>query len=439
MLTDAAIGKLQKPSARREVPDGKVAGLYLVIQPSGAKSWALRYRVAGRPRKLTLGPYPAVTLAAARKQAQEATGDVARGKDPAAQKKAAREARKAEQAPEDLVKTVVESFIKLQLDRRKGVRDKRLSESWAIEAKRILEKEVIPALGEKRLGALAKGDVHRMLDAIVERGSPIVANRVLAVFRRLCNWAVGRGFIAVSPSEGIESPSSEVSRDRVLDDDEIKLAWGAFDGAGYPFGAIAKLLLLTGARRDEIAGARWSEIDLPAKTWTISKERSKNGLTHEIPLSESAIRVLSALPRVSGKSDAFVFSTTGRTPVSGFSKAKLSIDDAVLEALTKAAKERGEDPEGVRAPPRWTLHDLRRTAASGMAGLGFPPHVVEAVLNHKSGTIKGVAAVYNRYSYAAEKRRALDAWARRLEAIVSDKEAGNVIHLAAARGDGAAA
>lgn len=433
MLTDVAIGKLQKPPSRREVPDGKIAGLYLVVQPSGAKSWALRYRVAGKPKKLTLGSYPAVGLAAARKQAQEATGEVARGNDPAGAKKAAREARKVDEAPSDLVKTVAESFIKLQLDRRKGVKDKKLSESWANETKRILEREVIPALGAKRLGALAKRDIHTMLDGIVKRGSPITANRVLAVFRRLCNWAVGRGHIAVSPCEGIESPAAEESRDRILDDEELKLACAAFESAGWPFGPIAKLLLLTGARRDEIASGRWSEIDLAAKTWTIARERSKNGLAHEIPLSDSAMKILAALPRTSGKSDAFVFSTTGKTPVSGFSKAKASIDEAMLATLTKAAEEREEDPGDVKAPPHWTLHDLRRTAASGMAGIGFPPHVVEAVLNHKSGTIKGVAAVYNRYSYAAEKRQALDAWARRLDAIVSGAEASNVVELAASR------
>lgn len=415
------------------MPDGKIAGLYLVVQPSGAKSWALRYRVAGKPKKLTLGSYPAVGLAAARKQAQEATGEVARGNDPAGAKKVAREARKAEEAPSDLIKTIAESFIKLQLERRKGVKDKKLSESWANEAKRILEREVIPALGAKRLSTLAKADIHKMLDDIVKRGSPITANRVLAVFRRLCNWAVGRGHVAVSPCESIESPSAEETRDRVLEDDEIKLAWAAFAGAGWPFGPIAKLLLLTGARRDEIAGGRWSEIDLAAKTWTIAKERSKNGVAHEIPLSDSAVEILSALPRTSSKSDAFVFSTTGQTAVSGFSKAKASIDEAMLETLKKAAAERGESSEDVKAPPHWTLHDLRRTAASGMAGIGFPPHVVEAVLNHKSGTIKGVAAVYNRYSYATEKRQALDAWARQLEAIISGAEASNVVELAKAR------
>ena len=185
---------------------------------------------------------------------------------------------------------------------------------------------------------------------------------------------------------------------------------------GWPFGYIAKLLLLTGARHDEIAESRWSEIDIAAKTWTIAKERSKNGVAHEIPLSDAAIQIVARLPRVGEKKDGLIFTTTGATPVSGFSRAKATIDKAIVEAL----KERATDPADVQPPAGWVFHDMRRTVASGMAGLGIAPHVVEAVLNHRSGTIKGVAAVYNRYNYAAEKRDALDKWAARVAAIVGD-------------------
>jgi integrase len=227
-----------------------------------------------------------------------------------------------------------------------------------------------------------------------------------------------------------------------LSDAEIKTTWDAFGAVGWPFGPLAKMLLLTGARRDEVADARWSEIELDKKIWTIAKERSKNGLAHEIPLSDAVVKILKALPRITasekddkkaGKKSDFVFTTTGKTSVSGFSRAKEQFDAVILEALRAEAVERGEDADEMKAPAHWTLHDLRRTAASGMAGLGIPPHVVEAVLNHKSGTIKGVAAVYNRYSYADEKKAALEAWARKLDAIVSGKPAGNVVDLAQAR------
>jgi integrase len=187
---------------------------------------------------------------------------------------------------------------------------------------------------------------------------------------------------------------------------------------------------LTAARRDEIASARWSEVDLAVKTLAIAKERSKNGVAHEIPLSDAAAEILAGLPRVGERRDAFIFTTTGQTAVSGFSKAKDDIDTAILEALKADAIARGGGV-AVEPPEHWTFHDLRRTAASGMAAIGIAPHVVEAALNHRSGTIKGIAAVYNRYSYAAEKRQALDAWARRLDAIVSGGAASNIVELQA--------
>ena len=433
MLTDVQIKKLPTPTTRREIPDGKIAGLYLVLQPSGGKSWALRFRDAGKSAKLTLGPYPTLDLANARRRAQEALGEVASGKNPAADKKAARQAQKAANSTADRVKDVAEAFVEKYVKRKVG-------DSWAREAERLLAKEINPKLGTKRLGEVKKSEIHDLLDGIVDRGAPIVANRTLAVFRRLCNWAVERGVIDKSPCDKIKAPSAEETRDRVLSDDEIRLAWSAFDSVGHPFGPLAKLLLLTGARRDEIAGADWSEIDLAAKTWTIAKERSKNGTAHEIPLSDEAIAIINGLPRIEAKRDdkgkmgpAYVFTTTGRTPVSGFSHAKNSIDEEILAEIQRDATARGNDPNEATPPARWTFHDLRRTAASGMAGIGIAPHVVEAALNHKSGTIKGVAAVYNRYSYAAEKRQALDAWTRRLSAIVSGKEPSNVVELAAAR------
>jgi integrase len=207
-----------------------------------------------------------------------------------------------------------------------------------------------------------------------------------------------------------------------LSDGEIRLAWRAFEIVGWPFGPIAQLLLLTGARRDEIASAQWAELELDANIWTIAKERSKNGVAHEIPLSGAALRILEALPRIEAGSRpaSFVFTTNGRTPPSGFSKARARINAAILEEATAT----GQEP----LTP-WTLHDLRRTAASGMAGLGIAPHVVEAVLNHRSGTIKGVAKVYNRYNYATEKRAALEQWARRLAAIVGGKAEDNVVPI----------
>ncbi len=425
MLTDLEIKKLALPDKRKEVQDGRITGLYLVLQPSGVKSWAVRYRANGQPRKLTLGAYPSVDLATARKRAQEALGDVAGGKDPAAVKQASRAAAEAERADDDKrVERVAETFIKrhVKLSGKVGA-------GWGAEIERLFKIEILPRIGAKRIGDVTKNDILAILDAIVDRGSPITANRCLAVLRKFFNWAAdARGLIVVSPCKGVEAPAAEADRDRVLDEEEIRLASRAFDAVGWPFGPIGKLLLITGARRSEIAEATWPEIDLAAKTLTLPGSRTKNGEPHEIPLSDAAVEILSALPRIEGKA-AFVFSTTGATPVSGFSRSRELIQRATLAELRKAAIERGEDPQKVEAPKPWTLHDLRRTCASGMAGIGIPPHVVEAVLNHKNGTIKGVAKVYNRYNYASEERNALDAWARRLDAIVKGATGDNVIPI----------
>lgn len=426
-LTITALKNLKPTAARREVPDGHTRGLFFVLQPTGAASWAYRYRFAGKPKKLTIGPYPAIDLKAARELASDAVKAIARGDDPAANKQAAKiVAREAEGQERDLVEKVVETFIERYA--------KANTRSWR-ETDRMLKKEIVGPWKGRRLSNIDRADVHALLDKIVDRGAPIAANRILAALRRMCSWAVERGIIKFSPCEGVKAPSAPRSRDRVLSEDEIRLAWRAFEKVGWPFGPLAKLLLLTGQRLREIAEARWQDIDIAAKTLTIPKERSKNRITHEIPLSDAALKIIECLPRVDGGKAAsgFVFTTTGRTPVSGFSRAKEKIDAALYDAMSTLAKERGDDPKKVKSPENWTLHDLRRTAASGCAGLGIAPHVVEAVLNHRSGTIKGVAAVYNRYSYGTEKRAALEAWGRYVETLVSGKPAGNVFELSTAR------
>ncbi|WP_159727589.1 site-specific integrase [Methylosinus sp. Ce-a6] len=436
-LTIAAIEKTKPEAVRREIPDGLVRGLYLVMQPSGARSWAVRYRFLGQSRKLTLGTYPAIDLKAARELASAALVTAARGEDPAGQKKEAKRQAAAARPAHDLLENVCAAYIKRQA--KPNTREA----SWR-EVERILKREIAyveekedgtveksgPWLG-RRLGDITRADINALLDEIVDRPAPILANRTLAAFRRVCNWAIGRGIIETSPCDRVKAPVVEISRDRVLTDDELRLAWGAFESAGWPFGQIGKLLLLTGARRDEVGAMTWGEVDLAGKLWTLPKERAKNGAAHEIPLSDAAVAILKSLPKIEGGkgTPGYIFTTTGTTPVSGYSRAKNQFDAAILEAMQKVAA----NSEKVTPPERWTLHDLRRTADTGMAGLGIPPHVVEAVLNHRSGIIKGVARTYNRYSYSAEKRQALDAWARRVEAIVAGKPAGNVVELAKAR------
>ena len=428
-LTVKALENLKPGPSRREVPDGHTRGLFFVMQPTGKAAWAYRYRLSGKPKTLTIGPYPNIGLADARSLATEAANAVARGIDPAAAKQAQKASERAAEADSrDLVESVVATFIE------RYAKAKTREASWK-ETERILNREIVGEWRGRRLSSITRADIHDLLDGIVDRGSLIVANRTLAAFRRMCGWAVERGIIEVSPCDKLKAPSPEQARDRVLSSDELKLAWAAFGKSGWPFGPMAQLLVLTGARLREVAEATWSEIDLAKAVWTIPKERAKNGAAHEVPLSLTAVRILESLPRIAGGRGAagYVFTTTGKNPVSGFSRAKEQFDAAMLEALRKAAAERGEDVEEVKGTERWTLHDLRRTAASGMAALGIAPHVVEAVLNHKSGVIRGVSAVYNKYSYSTEKKAALEAWSRYVEALVSGRPASNVVELATVR------
>jgi integrase len=402
-LTIKALENLKPAGRRREVSDGGMPGLYFVIQPSGKQSWAYRYRFNGRPRKWTIGPCPAIDLKTARELAREALRKVAAGADPCTEKRAAKAAALVPTGL-DLIETVTSRFVAQHAKRK-------LKPATAWEIERLLEKEVVAPWRGRRLSQIGRADIHDLLDGIVARGSPVTANRTLAWLRRMCSWTVERGLIEVSPCAGIRAPAAETSRDRVLSDDELKAVWRAADALETPYNAFVKLLILTGARRSEVAGMMWREIDFDAKLWTLPAARAKNATEYQIPLSDSAVQILQALPRIADSD--LVFTLSGRVPIRGFHNVKTRID-----ALMPAG-------------PSWTLHDLRRTFASGCARLGIAVHVVEAALNHRSGSIRGIAAVYNRYSYDTEKRAAMAAWARHVQAIVSGETAANVVSLRA--------
>ena len=405
-LTVRTIDTLAIPATRREVPDGLVNGLYLVVQPSGARSWAVRYRNAsGTPRKHTLGTYPGIDLKSAREVAQGVLVDVAKGGDPAAAKKAARAGAQAP-SDRDIVEKVVDQFIERYAKANQKA-------ATAAENKRILEKEVVAVWRGRRLGDIGRADVHELLDAIVDRGSPVAANRILAVLRRMCGWAVERGIIPSSPCDKVKPPTAEKARDRVLTDDELRRLWTATEAISWPFRDLVRLLILTGQRRDEVGRMRWSEIDLGAALWTIPKERAKNGQAHVVPLSGSALAILEAMPKVEGGKGTvdYVFTVTGKTAVSGYSNAKERLDKLMGQGT-----------------PAWVFHDLRRTAATGMARHGVALPTIERILNHISGSFGGVVGTYQRHDYAAEKRHALDAWGGSVERLVSG-QGGNVVEL----------
>ncbi len=407
-LTVIAIDELKPTGKLFEVSDGKTQGLRVAVQPSGVKSWVVRYRPQGSRvnRKLTLGAYPAIGLKDARARAVKALGTIAEGGDPAVEKQAKRQ--EAKQANAETVEAVVELFVERYL------KAKRLR-TWE-ETKRLLERNAVAAWRGRPMASITKKDVHTLLDGVMDRGATIAANRIFAAVRKLCGWAVERGIISVSPCSGIRPPSEERSRDRVLDDDELARIWRACDAIGGPFAPVVRLLILTGQRREEIGAMRWSEINVDKRTWTIPAARAKNGLAHAVPLSPPALEILTTTKRLAGSE--LVFTVTGVTPLSGYSRAKDRLDAAMAA-------------DGAAMPP-WRFHDLRRSFASGCASIGVALPVIERALNHVSGSFKGIVAVYQRHDFLTERRGAMDSWARHVEAIVKGAS-GNVIELAAVR------
>lgn len=401
-------------SVRTEIPDAGQPGLYLVVQPSGSMSWAFRYRHAGRPRKMTIGPFvlgedATFTLAKARESAQEASRIVSDGRDPAE----VREQEKA-QTPEpepvkvDLVEDVLDEFVKRHVKKKNR-------ESTQKNTEAFIDKRIRPEWKDRDIRSITKRDVVKLLDDIADDGAPESAARVRAILSKFFNWAVDRDIVDASPVPKGSTAKQGASRERVLTDEEVRLVWLACEKVGWPFGPFVKLLILTAQRRNEVAHAVRSEFQLVGNNqlWTIPPERSKNGREHLVPLNSVVLEVISG---IAGVGETYLLSTTGETPISGFSKAKRAIDAEMLALAQKHAVASGLKPNDVNLEG-WTLHDLRRTAASGMARLGVPVHVIEAVLNHQSGTIKGVAKIYNRYEYLDEKRRALADWAEHVKRI----------------------
>jgi integrase len=424
-LTDAAVQRLKAPpGARVDYFDATLPGFGLRVSgptprsPEGRRTWMLFYRFRGEQKRLSFEPpYPALSLADARKKAGDALATLP-GSDPAEEKAKAKAPRKAP----DTLQTVVEEFI------TRGMAKKGRAAGYMTETRRSFTNHVLPRFGGRELAAITRRDIIEMLDEIAEKGTtrttpggkrhadggPVAANRVLSAVRALFNWAIRRGLVDANPCALVEPPGEETSRERTLSPDELRDLWPAFAALGYPFGPYLQLLLVLGQRRSEVAGMRWADIDLEAKTWTLGGEDTKNGRGHVVPLSDLAVRILTALPRKAAvqadgqtKHSAYVFTTSGSAPISGFSKAKQRVEEAVVEAR----QERQEQAD----MPSWGLHDLRRTAATEMGRLGTSEFIIGLVLNHTRKGITG--SVYNRYQYLAEKRHALEAWASFVESL----------------------
>jgi integrase len=414
VFTARFVEKIKPPvEGRVEFYDAALPSFGLRVTQRGSKSWFLFYRIHGRLKRLTIGRYPVFLLAEARDAAREALRKVAKGIDPAHEK------AEREDAAKDTLQVVLDEFTERYAKRR--------IRTWA-ERRRLIEKDFAHLL-DRPVHSITRRDIRDTIDRVVDRGSPVMANRLLAYTATMFNWAVEREIIDESPAKGIKKPAVERPRDRVLTDREIALFWKSGEQLGFPFGPLFLLLLVTGQRRGEVAAMTWQDLDLENCIWRMPREATKSDRSHDVPLSDLALSILKSVPRFSD--NGLVFPGRGRTKasLSGWSRAKRRLDAVILAHLRKEVEKRGEDPEAAIPPAPWTLHDLRRTTASGMASLQVPPQTLAAVLNHSPGRVQGITAVYNRYGYENEKKSALEIWADRLREIVEGRRRENVVPM----------
>ena len=412
-LTDRQVRTLSAGRTPIDVRDGELRGLILTVLPSGLKQFAIRYRYRGKQRRHVLGAHPGLSLARARKLARNAQTAIDGGRDPAGEQQAAKRTRT------DTVEALVTDYL---------AKHARKHKRSAHEDERILERDVLPHWRGRSVRELTRRDVRALIERVADRGSPIMANRLLAIVRKMLNFAVDHDWIEANPASRVEKPGREVSRERVLTDDEIRRVWrllshfpttaerpapgrrrapGEKDDPICPLApalaAVLKARLLTAQRGGEVARMRWSDLDLVTGWWTIPGTFTKNGEPHRVPLTADVLALIQAHAPDADTPDTerpeYVF--VGRVGVAVLDRAKKA--PAIIAKLLKF------DFRG---------HDLRRTAATKMAEAGIPREHIARVLNHVEGGPRATK-VYDRYSYDQEKRTALEAWARRLTAILA--------------------
>lgn len=451
-LTVAAIKKYTADTKRRrEIPDAGAPALRLVIQPrpSGSKSWAMRFRRPdGRSAKLTLGPVDLsdessdepqlgapLTLRMARQLAAKIDRERVRGIDVIAEYQATKSRARvvgAEQTANSFGAVVTE-FVR-DYKTRHGTRPRRwrhdahvLGLDWprgvdpATTEPTFIPGSVVDIWANKPVASIDSHDVHAIVEEARKYGVPAVlpSNRtgrrrksgssdgrgrhLHAALSVLFRWLLRHRRVTSNPTTSVWRPSPGPARERVLTNAEIIKVWQTADRVNPTYAAAIRLLLLTGARRAEVGGMRRSELSADGTEWTIPSERAKNHRQHLVPLPPIARQIISDLPQIACD---FVLTTNGRASINGWSQDKKRIDALLGPSV-----------------PHWTLHDLRRTAATGMAEIGIAPHIIEAVLNHVSGHKGGVAGIYNRARYAEEKKVALARWAAHIEGLVRGKDA----------------
>jgi integrase len=337
------------------------------------------------------------TPAQARDKALELLAAIKAGNDPLAERDGGRGGTVAD---------VVADWLKRDQAKNRSLR----------EVERIMKREVLPAWGKRPIVEIRKRDIIELIDGIAER-APVMSNRVLAHTKRMLKWAASRDIIESDPAAHVEKVAPESRRDRVLSDDELAALWQAAGDAGFPFGHGVQLLVLTGARREEIFGLSWREVDLEAACIRLPAARAKAKEGRTIPLAPPALDILATAPRIGGGDLAITLN--GRNPLGNIHRMKVRLDQSMTAPLGEA----------LNAAP-WRLHDIRRTVATGLQRLGVRLEVIEAILGHVSGSRAGIVGLYQRHRFEAEARAALEAWARHVQALAAGRDFSAVVPFA---------
>jgi integrase len=423
-LTDLKIRSL-RPAANGkpyDIKDTQVPGLHVRVMPTGHRSFVLLSRFPGKPHptRRALGGYGELTLEEARDKAREWRRLISRGIDPQIQEERDRQATLRQQCI--TFEAVAEDFI----------REKLPTERKGKEVEQDIRRELIPRWAERPITDIAPLDVRNVVKAIKDRGALYQAHNTLVTIRRLFGWTIQQHVYGLesSPCDRLKPKAivgKRLSRTRILDNDELRAFWRATRRLGYPYQPLYRMLALTGQRRNEVGWARWSEINLEQKLWTIPAERMKGGAAHVVPLTDDVLVILKELPHFKG-GDYLFSSTFGKKPVRGFNRAKRALDGHMLRSWRALGRIRGEDRRDKTIPP-FVVHDVRRTVRTGLSALPIPDLVRELVVAHSK---PGLHKVYDLHVYEQEKRHALTLWAARLHSIVEPAPA-NVVELPRAR------
>jgi integrase len=393
-LNNRTIQRLTPPANKGDVIyfDRELPGFGLRLRRSGdaqvRRTWIVQYRARGRTRRVLIGSAEVLGAEEARAQARKVLGAVAIGRDPQAERAASR------QRDGHSLRAVVADYLAVKQPILRPA-------SFRVTKLYLTGKAYFGPLHGLGIGEITRAHVAARLLAITRNSGTVTGSRARSALSTLFAWALGEGLCEANPVVGTNKPPDSTPRDRVLDDSELAAIWNACKDDDY--GRVVRLLALTGARRAEIAGMRWSELDLDKGFWSLPKERAKNKRALLLPLPQMALDIIAAVPRMVGRDQLF-----GQRAASGFthwSEAKQTLDARL------AGKAR-----------QWRLHDLRRTCATRMADLGVQPHIIEAVLNHYGGHRAGVAGVYNRSPYEREMKAALALWAEHVRVLVEGGE-----------------